>query len=90
MPFRSRLGTFFILIGLFLLLLFIGSVAGKGENKVLYLLTSAIALFFGFLLNRHPKSDAPSARFSGVRKVRDQGRKRSEERAKKKQEKKKK
>jgi hypothetical protein len=87
---RSRIGTFFILVGLVLLLIFIGSIAGKGENKILYLLFSAAALFFGFLLNRRPKSDAPSARFSGMRKIGETGRKRREERDKKKQEKKKK
>jgi hypothetical protein len=87
MTFRLRLGAFFILMSLFLLLLFIGSVAGKGENKVLFLFTSAVSLFFGFLLSRRPKSDAPGARFSTLRRMGDSSRKRRAEREAKKQQK---
>jgi hypothetical protein len=87
---KSRFGMFFILIGLVLLIIFLGSLAGNSGNKILYLLFSAAALFLGFLLSRRSKSEAASARFSSIRKFRDQSRKRREERIQKKQEKKKK
>lgn len=73
---RSRLGNFFIFLGLFLLILFIGAVVGKGENKVLYFLLSGTALFIGYLLNRRPPSDEPSARFSAIRQGRERAKKR--------------
>jgi hypothetical protein len=86
----SRIGTFFILVGLILLLIFIASIAGQGENKAKYLLLSVAALSLGFLLNRRSSSSAPSARFSGMRQLREQDKKRREEREQKKQERKKK
>ena len=73
---RSRLGFFFIIIGLFLLILFIGAVIGKGENKILLFLLSATALFFGYLLNKRPPSEEPSARFTAIRQSQERANKR--------------
>ncbi len=73
---RSRLGSFFIFIGLFLLILFIGAVVGKGDNKLLFLLLSATALFIGYLFNKRPPSEEPSARFSAIRQGQERAKKR--------------
>jgi drug/metabolite transporter (DMT)-like permease len=86
---RSRIGIFFILVGLAFLVLFIGSIGGKGENQVLYFLISAASLFFGFVLNRRPRSETPSARFSGIRKLNEGMKKSRQSRESRKQEKKK-
>jgi hypothetical protein len=85
---RPRLGTFFILMGLGLLVMFIISVMGK-EINVLYLILALAAFFLGFLLNRNrPVND--SGRFGAIRKASTQSRQRREERmSKKKQDKRK-
>lgn len=72
-----RIGTFFILIGCVLLMLFVGSILGRDTNFI-YLLCSATALFFGYLFRR---SDAPPEpmRFSTIRKVNQRARQRREE-----------
>jgi hypothetical protein len=77
-----RLGTFFILIGLVLLLLFTGSVLSK-DFQYIYLFLSAAALFLGFLFHRAaPRQE--SNRFAGVRKIRQRSRERREEKQKEK------
>lgn len=90
MTFRSRIGTFFILMGLFLLLLFIGAMISKGENRFLFFLTSATCLAFGFYLNHRPRTATPGARFTGVRKLGERFQKDRVEYAKKQKDKKKK
>ncbi|MCX6039193.1 MAG: hypothetical protein NTW99_15180 [Chloroflexi bacterium] len=49
--FLSRIGTFFILVGCGLLILFIGSVFAR-ELSILYLLLTAAALFLGYVFRR--------------------------------------
>ncbi len=73
-----RIGTFFILIGLGLLILFAGSVLGK-DPRYGYLLLSAVALFIGFLFRRGAPRPEPT-RFSGIRKASQRSRQRREER----------
>lgn len=73
---RSRLGSFFIFIGLFLLLLFIGAVVGKGDNKMVLFLLSAGSLFLGYLLSKRPPSEEPGARFSAIRQGQERAKKR--------------
>jgi hypothetical protein len=72
-----RLGTFFILVGCGLLVLFIGSIFA-GEFSIIYLFLSAIALFLGFIFHRlAPRPE--STRFSTIRKIRQRSRQRREE-----------
>jgi hypothetical protein len=72
-----RVGTFFILVGCGLIILFIGSVLAK-ELSILYILLAAAALFLGFLLRRAAPRPEPT-RFSGIRKLSQRSRQRREE-----------
>jgi hypothetical protein len=81
----NRLGTFFILVGLVFLVLFVESVMGK-DIKTTYLLISIVALLAGFLIQRNkPTSD--SGRFSAIRRTSASSRQRREEKLNKKPEK---
>ena len=74
---RYRLGTFFILVGLVLLILFAGSYISN-DIKVSYLLLSILALLAGSLLQRNkPASD--SGRFNAIRRASAASRQRREE-----------
>jgi hypothetical protein len=74
---RYRLGTFFILVGLVLLILFAGSYISN-DIKVSYLLLSILALLAGSILQRNkPASD--SGRFSAIRRASAASRQRREE-----------
>jgi hypothetical protein len=80
-----RLGTFFLLIGLALLVLFVGSIMSKDSN-VNYLLLSLATLFVGFLLQRN-KPVKDSGRFGTIRRARERSRQHREERMNQKQKK---
>jgi hypothetical protein len=84
----GRIGTFFILIGCVLLVLFVGSVIGKGFN-VLYLLLGAVALFLGSSLRRRSYQPQEPTRFDTIRKAGQRARERREERQARKKQKKK-
>jgi hypothetical protein len=84
----GRIGTFFILIGCVLIVLFIGSVMGKGFN-VLYLLLGAVSLFLGSSLRRRSYQPQEPARFSSLRKAGQRTRERREARQARKNQKKK-
>jgi membrane protein implicated in regulation of membrane protease activity len=74
----SRLGTFFILVGLGLLILFVGSIIGK-VTSLAYLLLSIAALFIGYLFRRRtPKRE--SSRFQTIRRMSERGHQRRQER----------
>jgi hypothetical protein len=75
-----RLGTFFILVGLVLLVLFLGSVLSQ-DAKTNYLLLALVALFVGFLLGRN-KENKDSGRFSSLRRASAASRQRREEQMK--------
>lgn len=64
---RFRLGTFFHLVGLTLMLIFVGSILSKATN-VTYFFLSFAALSIGFILRRN-KPAKESERFSWVRKA---------------------
>jgi len=72
-----RLGTFFILVGGGLLILFTSSVFAR-EFNILYLLLAIAVLFLGFILHRAAPRPEPS-RFAGIRKVSQRSRQRREE-----------
>jgi cytochrome c biogenesis protein CcdA len=72
-----RLGTFIILVGCGLLILFFGSTFA-GEFSILYLLFAAATLFLGFLFRRLAPHPEPT-RFSAIRKMSQRSRQRKEE-----------
>ena len=75
-----RIGTFFLLLGFFLLVLFLGSGFSRQPEFILLLL-SLISLVLGFLFRRRaPKKS--SERFSAVRKAHASIRQRREEKKK--------
>jgi hypothetical protein len=72
-----RIGNFFILIGLALLVLFIGSILGK-ETNITYLILSLAVLYVGYLLRRNkPVND--SGRFRTIRSIGERSRKKRED-----------
>jgi hypothetical protein len=76
-----RIGTFFILVGVGLLLLFIGSVMGNDIN-VVYLFLSLVSLFAGFMLRRN-KPPVENQRFGALRRMNERNRQRRQEKDKK-------
>jgi hypothetical protein len=70
--FSHRFGTFFILVGLVLLILFLGSVF-SGKLRLSYFLLSAAAFFLGNLLQRRAPR-LPSGRFDTINKLRGRNR----------------
>ena len=79
---HHRLGTFFILVGLGLLALFVGSFLNK-DIKTTYLLISIVALLAGFLMQRN-KQPRDSGRFSAIRRASANSRQHREEKMNKK------
>ena len=67
MEIRHRIGTFFHLVGLTLMLIFFASILSKGTNMS-YLFLSFVAFFIGFILRRN-KPVQDSGRFSYIRKA---------------------
>jgi hypothetical protein len=82
---RSRLGTFFLLIGVMLLILFVASILGKGMNLILLLL--AFVALLGAYAFRPRKESQESGRFGSVRRLSQRGRERREAASQKKQKK---
>jgi membrane protein implicated in regulation of membrane protease activity len=74
--FKSRIGTFFIVLGLGLLIIFIAS-AFSGQMQLKYFLYSALAFAFGSFLRRRIQH-TDSGRFGSLRRLREQARKRRE------------
>lgn len=72
-----RIGTFFILVGCGLLILFVGSVFAR-ELSILYLLLTAAAMFLGFVFHRAAPRPEPK-RFAGIRNASQRSRQRREE-----------
>jgi hypothetical protein len=83
MQILNRLGSFFILAGLVLLVLFVGSVISK-DIKTVFLLTSIGTFFIGFLFQRNKPASA-SGRFAAIRRASANSRQRREEKKNKKQ-----
>jgi len=73
----SRIGTFLILVGCGLLILFVGSVFAR-ELSFLYLLLATAALLLGFVLRRAAPRPDPT-RFSSIRNMSQRSRQRREE-----------
>jgi uncharacterized membrane protein len=77
MPLLRRLGTFLILIGLVLLVLYAMSVISK-DVKTSYLLIGLLAFVMGVLMQRN-KQPSDSGRFSALRRASALSRQRREE-----------
>ncbi len=80
-----RVGTFFVLIGCALLVLFVGSILAEDIN-IIYLACSAAALFLGYAFRRSATRPEPT-RFSTIRKANQRARQRREEKQAKKDQK---
>jgi len=75
--FTPRIGTFLILVGIGLLLVFIGSSLA-GSPHYGYLLISLGLFALGFLLRRRAKPRPRSGRFRAVRGIYDKSKERQE------------
>ena len=85
--FISRIGTFFLLLGLLVLVIFIASDVGK-ETYFGFFFIAALLFIVGVIFKRMSAEPAPpSKRFEGIRKIQKQ---RREAKSKKQAEKKKK
>lgn len=67
--FISRIGTFLILIGIGIFVLFIASESA-GTANFDYLFWALLAMFAGFFLRRRRESPAPTERFETMRRLR--------------------
>ena len=86
--FIPRIGTFLILLGIFSLIFFVTSdLARKPEFD--WLFVGMIFLAIGFLFRRRAPSPPPAGRFAGIRTLRENSKKRKQEKADKKKAKKK-
>ncbi len=83
-----RVASFFLLVSIGLLILFIGSVLAD-ETQGLLLLVSLISGLISYALYRRTPPPPPSDRFSGLRKARERRQKRLAEKQQKRQQKKK-
>ena len=85
--FISRIGTFFLLLGVLLLVMFIASDVGE-KTYFSYFFIALVLFIIGFVFKRmSAQPPAPSKRFEGLRKIQQQ---RREAKIKKQAEKKKK
>jgi hypothetical protein len=72
--FISRVGTFFLLVGVLLMVIFVASDLGK-EVQFRYFFMGVIGLLFGFYFKRiSAVPNPPSKRFEGLRKARQKQR----------------
>ena len=78
-----RVGTFLYLLGIFAFIFFLASDFAH-QPDFDYLFVSMVLLGFGFLLRRRAAPVPPTGRFGMVHKMREEAKKRKEERAKKK------
>lgn len=78
-----RIGTFLILLGIFALIFFLASDFAKSPQFD-WLFIGMVLMGLGFLLRRRAAPPPPAGRFGMVRKMREDAKKRKEERAKKK------
>jgi hypothetical protein len=77
-----RVGTFFILVGLALMVMFIGSIMSK-ETNAIYFFLSFVSIFIGYLFRRN-KPVNESGRFAALRRANERNRQRREEKMNKK------
>ena len=78
-----RVGTFFIILGIFALIFFLASDFAKKPDFD-WLFIGMVLIGIGIVLRRRAPPPPPTDRFSMVRKMRENAKKRKEEKAKKK------
>jgi hypothetical protein len=78
-----RVGTFFIILGIFALIFFLASDFAKKPDFD-WLFIGMVLIGIGIVLRRRAPPPPPADRFSMVRKMRENAKKRKEEKAKKK------
>ena len=77
-----RIGTFLILLGVFSLIFFLASDFAN-QPKFDWFFVALVLLGIGFFLRRRAAPPPPAGRFGMVRKMRENAKKRKEERSKK-------
>jgi hypothetical protein len=80
--FVPRIGTFFVLLGIFALIFFLASDFAK-QPDFDWLFVGLALVGIGFIFRRRAPPPPSADRFSSVRKFRESSKKRKEERAKK-------
>jgi len=78
----ARLGTFFILLGIFFMILFIASDAANQPNFD-YLFLGMAGVLLGMVFRRRASPPPPSGRFEWYRNLREKSRQRKENKGKK-------
>jgi hypothetical protein len=84
--FIARIGTFFLLIGTFLFILFLASDFAH-QTDFDYFFLSLMAIVAGWMLQKKRAARPPSGRFGYIRKMREDAKKRQEEAKKQREEK---
>lgn len=77
-----RVGTFMLLLGIFSLIFFVASDFAKRPDFD-WLFVGMVLLGIGFIFRRRAPPPSPAGRFGLFRKIREDAKKRKEERAKK-------
>jgi flagellar biosynthesis component FlhA len=76
--FLIRIGTFFTLIGVGLIILFAATYLGNAPDFK-YFFLGLISMFIGWRLSKRKAPPPPSGRFATVRKMQERSKKRQEE-----------
>ena len=79
--FIVRIGTFFLLIGAFLFIMFLGSDMADKTNFD-YFFLALVAILVGWMMQKKKAPPPPSGRFGSIRKMREEAKKRREEKLK--------
>jgi hypothetical protein len=79
--FIIRIGTFFLLIGTFLFIMFLGSDMANKTNFDYFFLALGVILV-GWMMRKKKAPPPPSGRFGSIRKMREEAKKRQEEKLK--------
>ena len=77
-----RVGTFFVILGIFALIFFLASDFSK-QPDFDWLFIGMVLLGIGFIFRRRAAPPPPAGRFGAIRKMRESAKKRKEEKAKK-------